>query len=459
MQHIEIVEKTTKVLPTDKLIPYANNARTHTKEQIAQIAASIKEFGFNNPILLDRDNGIIAGHGRLLAAQQLGLETVPVLELSHLSETQKKAYILADNQIANNASWDMDLLKIEMENLDKNANNIDLSVIGFDNSMLATFLGKNVDNENDNHLTGKGSLAERFGVPPFSVLNAREGWWQDRKRAWLALGIKSEIGRSDELLNFSSLTATFGNRGGTEVNSSVFDPVLCELAYRWFCPVGGLVLDPFAGGSVRGIVAATLGREYIGYDLRQEQVEENQNQADQICNNMVPKWIVEDSLNMSVDIQADMVFTCPPYANLEVYSDDKRDLSTMPYEKFSAAYAKIIKKSCDQLKKDRFAVFVVGEVRAKNGAYYNFVGDTIQAFLDAGMCYYNEMILVTAVGSLPVRAGRQFKAQRKIGKTHQNVLVFVKGDSKAATEKCGEVEFGALETITTQTGNAGFSFG
>jgi hypothetical protein len=134
VQHIEIVEKTTKVLPIDKLIPYANNARSHSKEQITQIAASIKEFGFNNPILLDGNNGIIAGHGRLLAAQQLGLETVPVLELSHLSETQKKAYILADNQIALNANWDLDILRFEMDDLQATDLNVDL--IGFDDEFL-----------------------------------------------------------------------------------------------------------------------------------------------------------------------------------------------------------------------------------------------------------------------------------------------------------------------------------
>ena len=97
---------------TSELIPYVNNARTHSDEQVAQIAASIKEFGFNAPILLDGDNGIIAGHGRLMAAKKLGLEQVPCIELKHLSEAQKKAYILADNKLALNAGWDSQLLKI-----------------------------------------------------------------------------------------------------------------------------------------------------------------------------------------------------------------------------------------------------------------------------------------------------------------------------------------------------------
>ena len=99
------------------LIPYVNNARTHSDEQINQIASSIKEFGFNNPILIDSENGVIAGHGRLLAALKLKLDKVPTVEISGLSEAQKKAYIIADNKIALNASWDMELLKLELDSI------------------------------------------------------------------------------------------------------------------------------------------------------------------------------------------------------------------------------------------------------------------------------------------------------------------------------------------------------
>ena len=130
----------------------------------------------------------------------------------------------------------------------------------------------------------------------------------------------------------------------------------------------------------------------------------------------------------------------------------------MRYEQFVETYSTIIGKACSQLKPDRFAIFVVGEVRAKNGDYYNFVGETVKAFMNAGMKYYNEMILVTAIGSLPIRVGRQFKAARKIGKTHQNVLVFVKGDGKKAATACGDVEFGEIEAVDTQSGSAGFDF-
>ncbi len=124
------MEPTIKTVSVDVLIPYARNARTHSDAQVAQIAASIKEFGWTNPVLVDGENGIIAGHGRVLAARKLGLETVPVIELSHLTDTQKRAYILADNQLALNAGWDTELLQIELTDLD--GLDFDLSLLGFD---------------------------------------------------------------------------------------------------------------------------------------------------------------------------------------------------------------------------------------------------------------------------------------------------------------------------------------
>ena len=110
----------------------------------------------------------------------------------------------------------------------------------------------------------------------------------------------------------------------TASGTSIFDPVLCEIAYRWFCPPGGTVLDPFAGGSVRGIVAARLGRPYVGIELRAEQVGANQAQAD-LAGDPSPRWIAGDSRDLArlaAGIEADLVFSCPPYWNLERYSDD-----------------------------------------------------------------------------------------------------------------------------------------
>ena len=423
------------------LIPYINNSRTHSDEQVAQIAASIKEFGFNNPILVDKDSGIIAGHGRLQAARNLGLTEVPCVRLEHLTETQRKAYIIADNRLALNAGWDNELLSLELSELLKD--DFDLDLLGFEADELDALLGN--EEEGEEPEKEKGNLSDRFLVPPFSVLNAREGWWQDRKRAWLALGIKSEEGRDIAPTSVSKNTPEYMQGRGNNEGGSIFDSVLCELAYVWFSPLGGIVLDPFAGGSVRGIVASKLGRQYIGHELRQEQVAANQQQGSEICGDDAapPAWICGDSRNIDqtcADVKADLVFSCPPYADLEVYSDDPKDLSTLGYEQFREAYFEIIKKACALLKPDRFACFVVGEVRDKKGNYYDFVGDTIKAFRAAGLEYYNEAILVTSVGSLPIRAGKQFSASRKLGKTHQNVLVFVKGDGKRAAKACGDVQ-------------------
>jgi hypothetical protein len=237
---------------------------------------------------------------------------------------------------------------------------------------------------------------------------------------------------------------------GTEnmaCGTSIFDPVLCELAYSWFCPPGGAILDPFAGGSVRGIVAAKLGRLYCGIDLREEQIAANREQASRITPDNGPTWVVGDSRNVATLApgEFDFLFSCPPYADLERYSEDTADLSTMDYPQFVEAYRAIIAACVAKLKPDRFACFVVGEVRSKKGDYYGFVPDTIRAFLDAGCTFYNEAILVTALGSLPIRAGKQMQSSRKLGKTHQNVLVFVKGDGKKAAQACGPVEIVEME--------------
>lgn len=140
------------------LVPYVNNARTHSDEQVAQIAASIKEFGWTNPILVDGENGIIAGHGRLLAARKLGAETVPVIELAHLSDAQRRAYILADNKLALNAGWDEELLRLEVGSLKDLG--FDLELAGFSDSDLSTLFLEFEHGETD-------ALAEWEGMPEF----------------------------------------------------------------------------------------------------------------------------------------------------------------------------------------------------------------------------------------------------------------------------------------------------
>jgi DNA modification methylase len=188
---------------------------------------------------------------------------------------------------------------------------------------------------------------------------------------------------------------------------------------------------------VRGIVAETIGLKYIGIDLSQRQVDANQINADKL--GVYPVWHCDDSRNADKYLQdesADMVFSCPPYHDLEKYSTHPLDLSNMNYEDFIEAYSDIINKACRKLKRDRFAVFVVGDIRDKNGAYKNFISDTKRIFLDNGLCLYNEIILLEQYGIAPLRAGRIFKAKRKVTKVHQNVLVFYKGNIENIRNVC-----------------------
>jgi hypothetical protein len=345
---------------------------------------------------------------------------------------------------------------------------------------------------------GHSSLSDKFVVPPFSVLDTRQGYWQARRREWLALGIRGELGRGNippgggggggwlhgdqngrkpadpkyrgamdvsaqaprlsggwddhgsvtpggrvgarAQYAASNLTGApplpeWANNGTAQMapGTSIFDPVLCELAYRWFAPPGGLVLDPFAGGSVRGIVASRLGHPYIGIDLSDRQLVANREQATEICEpaHPVPDWRHGDARTVLAGggvPSADLVFTCPPYFDLEVYSDDPRDLSAMPWWDFLVAYEAIIELACERLRRGRFAVIVVSEVRGPDGAYRGLVPRTILAFVKCGMRFYNEAVLVNSIGSLPIRITRQFEAGRKLGRTHQNILVFAKGE-------------------------------
>jgi DNA modification methylase len=269
-------------------------------------------------------------------------------------------------------------------------------------------------------------LREQFIEPPFSVLDTKSGNWQRRKKLWKQIGIKSEIGRDATTFNMSEWNKDKGKSGGNS-DVSIFDPALCEVLYHWFCPKNSTILDPFAGGSVRGIVANKLGYKYTGIDIRQEQIDSNREQALEILDiTNQPNWFVGDS-NLVLDgfnTEFDFVFSCPPYADLEVYSDLEGDISNMPYIEFMKAYESIIEKSCKLLKKDGLACFVVGEVRDKNGNYIGFVPDTIRAFEKCGMKFYNEAILVS-LGSAAMRVNGNMKS-KKLVKVHQNILVFKK---------------------------------
>lgn len=294
-------------------------------------------------------------------------------------------------------------------------------------------------------------LSDRYIVPPFSILNTISSAWQKRKDKWESLGIDSAEGRNVKRNNAMPVN-TFSARGEQAKKperTSTFDAVLCELVYRWFSKKQSVILDPFAGGSVRGIVANVLGRQYLGIDLSETQVIENYAQLEEYKSNHnaqgFTEWVIGDScdiLSLMGNRKFDMLFTCPPYYNLEKYSNDERDLSNQKtYREFLEKYALILNRTYPLLNDDSFAVVVISEVRnPKTGAYYGLVPDTIRVMVEAGYSYYNEIILENNIGSLPIRAPKYFDQSRKIGRHHQNVLVFYKGDTANIEQKFGKFE-------------------
>ena len=420
-----------------------NNPRLIKDDKFKKLVKSIEEFPEMleiRPIVVNADMVILGGNMRFKACKEAGLKEIPIIIADNLTEEQQREFLIKDN--TSGGEWDFEMLSNEwdVEQLED---------WGLDIPSFETDEEEQIEDKKEQNK----KLSDRFIIPPFSVLDTKQGAWQQRKNYWLSLGIKSELGRENNslgLANIKDYDYEYKQNYDISSGTSIFDPVLCELAYQWFNVPNGNILDPFAGGSVRGIVAAKLGFNYLGNDLREEQIISNRINATEVLKDaeIHPTWTNGDSLNidkLAKDYKADMIFSCPPYADLEVYSDAKEDISNMPYNIFLDVYKEIIRKSCERLKEDRFAVFVVGDVRDKKGFYRNFVSDTIMAFNNCGVVLYNEMILVNMLGNLPMRAGKYFNGSRKIGKQHQNVLVFYKGNPKNIKANYPELDLSYIE--------------
>lgn len=758
-----------------ELIANPRNWRTHPDNQRAALTAVLGRVGWVQKVVVNRRSGfVVDGHLRVAVAVERGEASLPVVYVD-LDDEEEGIILATFDPIGAMASRDDAIMASLLA---------DVGITG--NDTLDALLARLRADEEPAPLPPLGpSLLDRFLVPPFSVLDARQGYWQERKRQWIALGIRSEIGRGENLLGLTPAeeralgpgglrayqarlapggaplpAAKLGPNGHTErgdgrgrrltwaagaerhdetsakilaggrkddpdgatSGTSIFDPVLCELAYRWFSPEGGVVIDPFAGGSVRGVVAAILGRSYHGIDLSEGQIAANREQWDAISETAVagippvydlapmnaptndpealtpverrgsllikrddlfqigpvnggktrtvyraalrfgdglrgivtgggkgsrrvnvvaqvarylgvpahihtptgsptaemllaveagalrithrpgyltvlqkraeedareqgegwcyaafggqseeaveesdrqtdnlpfgefermvvtagsgtvlagilrglrrhgwegpvigvmvghdaadvlgkyappgweeqctlikpetdfmtplpdtriegilldayyeakaaayaepgdlfwivgltqaqtasarrhylpPAWYEGDALDRLAEMpEADLVFTCPPYGDLERYSDDPRDISNMDYPAFVDALRRILALSASRLRDNRFVVLVVGDFRGPDGSYRGFVGDTVEAASAAGLMLYNDAVLVTAVGSLSIRAGRYFSGSRKLGKSHQNVLVFAKGDARRAHAELGPI--------------------
>ena len=419
---------------------YASNSNTHPEDQLFQIERLVQKFGWTIPVLLrkkpDDRYELVAGHGRKQTAlriyerggsfktssgDEVPANCIPAMEVSGWSEEAVRAYVIADNAVGKNSETDEAVLAAEITLL-KEAD-FDLDYLALDEDYIVDLLDVPDEDITAEPKQKPVKLTDSFLVAPFSLLNAREPWWKKRKKQWQDLGVKKTSG-----------------------DKALFDPVLCELVYRWFCPAGAKVLDCFAGGPSRGVVAVQLGFDYLGLGGLSKQVNANRKQADAVFADSAtkPDWIVgEKELSTeSIDF---------------IFSAVSPELGDGSYAKYKQSYRQIIKKSCAALKVNSFACVVVGEVRSDDGNYYNFVGDTVEAFKAAGLSFYNEAVLLSPAGTLSMRARRPFETTRKLGKTHQNVLVFLKGDAKAAADRCGDVDVNDVFNLITEDTDEPFS--
>ncbi len=392
------------------------NPRTIKDANFKKLVQSLKQFPKmleKRPLVcITQADGklmVLGGSQRLRAAQENKMKQVPVAMADDWTEAERQEFILKDN--ISSGEWDIDLLKASWAVDEVQDWGLDIDLFS----------------DRREKLTEAGvKLTEKFIVLPFSILDTKQGYWQDRKHHWKTLiqdkgeSRKGTLSKG-EVTIFKPCESTDG--------VSILDPVLAELTNNWFGLPGCKVFDPFAGDSVFGYVSSYLGHHFTGIELRQEQCDINNERV----RKMTAKYICDDGRNVAQHIKPnsqDLLFSCPPYYDLEVYSDLPNDASNQgTYEEFLQILRTAFTDAIQCLKNNRFAVITVGDVRDKQGFYYRFVDHIKDIFCAAGMLLYNEMILVEPIGSLRLRVEKQMQF-RKVGKCHQNVLVFYKGDPK-----------------------------
>jgi hypothetical protein len=424
---VRLAQRFEPEFPLAKLSEHPGNPRRGDE---AAIDASMEAHGFFGAVLVQQSSGrIIAGNHRARVARRRGEATVPALILD-CDDDQARRILLVDNRSNDRAGYDEGELAALLAELAGSA--AGLTGTGYDEGELAQLLRRLEEPEPPGPPV---RLADKFGAPPFSVLDGRAGYWRERKRRWLRWGLRSGAGRGENLLHFSEAARGSGWNG-----TSIFDPVLAELMLRWYCPPGGRVADPFCGGSVRGAVASALGSEYQGFDLRAEQIGANQEQGRALGLDPFPAWRRGDAREAAWEGSFDFLLTCPPYWGLERYSDDPADLSAAPsVEAFSEGLAACLAPAVDALAPDAFAVVVLGAMRAGE-RLVDLPGLGASALEQCGLMLYADFAYLTPLASAALRASAIFLSARKPVPVHQRVLVAVKGYPKAAAGRCAPLE-------------------
>ena len=443
-----------------------------SKEQKESLKENIKAYGLREPLIVwKEENVLVDGHNRYEICEEIGIEPKYVY-YSFKDKFDVLSFII-ENQIIRRNLQPFEKIEVYAK-LKENLNEIGRSKKGIKdskkhNTLLliaektgyshdtihkAFYVGKNGSDELKSALregkisinqaysslkkVSKGGLKKKFVFPPFSVLDSSSSDWVERKRDWFDIIGKATKTRDGEFGRISGETSKNSVLSHINSGTSVFDPVLCELLVRWFSSPSDKILDPFAGGPVRGAVCGSLSRKYFGVEIRQEQIDENLSAVNalNISNNVFYKCGDSQNIdNIFLNKEFNMCLTCPPYYNLEVYSES--DLSAMgSYEDFIGGYSVALKKSADLLCDGSFFAIVVGDVRGRDGGYYGFIYDTFRILTSCGLKLYNEIIFKNVVGTAAMRASGNMK-NRKITKIHQNVLVFYKGNTRKI-RKMGE---------------------
>lgn len=399
--------------------------------------------------------------------------TAVILRADRLTDAEAREFIIKDN--VGFGEWDYDALANEWDEAELKDWGLDVwqpDAEGLDEG------DEDADDDTSDNDAPAPSLVDRFIVPPFSILDSRKGYWQKRKKAWRELigdagetredtcivqpemrypniYYKSKEKRKELGITFREYLDKYVSEEEKREDSkvltsgvSLFDPVLAEVLCKWFTPSeGSRIFDPFAGDTQKGLVFATCGHTFRGVELRQEQVDVNERVI--AGRGLDIAYICDDGRNVAKHVEADsqdLLFSCPPYYDVEVYSDLPNDASNQgSYEDFLQILRDAFYSAIGCLKNDRFAVVVVGDVRDKrSGCYYDFVGDVKRIFKEAGMPLYNEVVLIESGASTALRVTNCMKT-RKMVKCHQNVLVFYKGDPRKIKSHFPAIEYTSEE--------------
>ncbi|GIW70339.1 MAG: hypothetical protein KatS3mg101_1086 [Patescibacteria group bacterium] len=417
-----------KEVKISELRPAEYNPREKSEHVITAVRQSIKEYGFLQPVVINthecercgnRKNIIVGGHRRIEAAAAEGLETVPAVFVNLHINDEKRANLRLNAQEKFQREQLAELIT-ELNNLDAEQ----AGKLGFSADEIIKLLFE-ARYQNPNKKINN-ILKEKFLIPPFSVFDAKQGYWQKRKAQWIdLLGDLAET-RETKLAGSENNLLMRGINSGV----SIFDPVVSEVIFLWFLPEGGKILDPFAGSLARGGVAAALGFDYTGIEIRKEQIETNEKKLTEL--GLKARYIHADANDLnkviSPDEKFDLIFSSPPYYDLEIYSEHEKDISTKKtYDEFMKDYESIFKQATSHLNENRFVILELGDIRDERGFYRNFLGDNISLFKKLGFELYNEIIYLQMLATAPHRAERNMR-KRKVVKTHQNIYTFYRGD-------------------------------